>query len=239
MIVKSRLKFRFNLQKEDIDLTYVDMFKGLKPEVLEDLFESMEIRKFPKNKVIISEKEESKYLYVILDGLVKLYKDLGDEREAVICLRGIRDIIGNTGLFPDERLHLSVKTVSEIVTVAIPLDLMNEKMKEDFRLAQNFIKELYRNLDFCSERVKELSTEDSYSRVAKEILRFEDYYKIELRNGTSFNIGISRTDLASLVGISREMASRIMTSFVESDIIEVSGKNITLLDREKLESWEL
>ncbi len=234
-----RLNYKKNLEREDLNLEKFGLFRGISEESLSTFNENIEVRKYRKGTLLSAENKKAEHLYIVLEGLVKLFKQLEDRSEVIIHIKGKNDIAGNPGFIEDECAHLSAKAVTDIKVAMIPADILMSIIKKDPVFAQNTVEQMCRRLIAAEEKIKELSSEDSYSRVAKELLKFEDYYKMELENGTVFNLGISRSEFASIVGISREMVSRILSSFAESGIISVSGKNIRLLDREKLESWVL
>ncbi len=53
-------------------------------------------------------------------------------------------------------------------------------------------------------------------------------------NEKEFSIAISREDLASIIGTSKETATRFLTEFKEDSILTTRGSNIRILDKEKL-----
>jgi len=63
-------------------------------------------------------------------------------------------------------------------------------------------------------------------RVADALLLFAN----EIYNSLTFNLPISRQDLADLTGITRESASRILTDFNKEKILEMKGRQITILN---------
>jgi CRP/FNR family transcriptional regulator len=50
----------------------------------------------------------------------------------------------------------------------------------------------------------------------------------------SFNLPLSRSDLAELTGMSTESVIRVMKDFKDDGLIQFEGKEIELLDIEKL-----
>jgi len=72
-------------------------------------------------------------------------------------------------------------------------------------------------------------------RVAQALLSLKN--KFGLNEEGCIDIRLSRQDLASYAGTTYEPVFRIMNELSEENIIQVSGKNIMVLNDEKLESF--
>ena len=75
-------------------------------------------REFAEDTVIIHEKEESRFMYLILKGTVAIYKDYGTPDEYLLGLFGVGKTFGEIGLLNHEPSMNTVVAVSD-VTVAI------------------------------------------------------------------------------------------------------------------------
>lgn len=215
----------------------IEILKGVKDETLDTLRENIKLRKIAKGNLIIKENSKAEYAYLIMSGLVKLYKTYNETDDILVHLKGKYEVIGHIGIFSTEQYSVTAETVNDTELLAVPADLIEELILTDPNFARNVIIQVCNGVYLSEERIKELSSEDSYSRVARELLKFDRYYAEEFSNGKTFNIGISRDDFASLVGLSREMVSRVLSTFKSDKIIDVRGRKITMLDREKLKSW--
>ena len=69
-------------------------------------------------------------------------------------------------------------------------------------------------------------------RIANSLLTLKEKFGTD-ENG-HINIMLTRQDLASFAGTTYETVFRIMNEFIEESIINVSGKNITVNNADKL-----
>jgi CRP-like cAMP-binding protein len=67
-------------------------------------------------------------------------------------------------------------------------------------------------------------------RIADAVLFFAN----QIYGSNSFRLPVSRQDLADLTGVSRESASRILTDFHEEKILEIKGRQISILNEHLL-----
>jgi len=82
-------------------------------------------------------------------------------------------------------------------------------------------------------QIEHLSLKEVPGRLASHLL-----YLSEEQGGTDrVLLDIPKGQLASLLGTSPETLSRIFSRMGEEGIIEVRGKEISLLDRERLETF--
>jgi CRP/FNR family transcriptional regulator len=76
-----------------------------------------------------------------------------------------------------------------------------------------------------------LTMKQSHGRVADILLCLaKRVYKKD-----SFNLAISRGDMADLTGLSSESVIRILKEFKDNGLISVAGKDFTILDTARLE----
>ena len=69
-------------------------------------------------------------------------------------------------------------------------------------------------------------------KTAKTILKFAK----KMKHKPSDNINISRRDLAGVAGIATESLIRTLTDLKKEGLIEIEGRNIRIIDIEKLEA---
>ena len=86
---------------------------------------------------------------------------------------------------------------------------------------------IIKRLRLLSEDVKSLALMDVYGRVARVLLQLA-----KEKGGTLvINQGVTQQDIASRVGASREMVSRILKDLKTGGYIEVKGRVITIKEK--------
>ncbi|MBN1985903.1 MAG: winged helix-turn-helix domain-containing protein, partial [Prolixibacteraceae bacterium] len=61
------------------------------------------------------------------------------------------------------------------------------------------------------------------------------YFSNEVYNRQQFTLDITQTELASLIGTSRESVSRLLKEFQKAGIIQQERNRVTILDEKRLE----
>ena len=75
-------------------LRAIPMFSGVSEDALESIASLLIERGFPKNKTIVEEGAPGNYMYIIVEGRVKVTKLSGDGREKILELLDVGDFFG-------------------------------------------------------------------------------------------------------------------------------------------------
>jgi CRP/FNR family cyclic AMP-dependent transcriptional regulator len=106
-------------------------------------------------------------------------------------------------------------------------------MKE---LSYNLVRLTARRLRLANEQIQALSTLDVRGRVARQIVAFAQQYGEPIEPvGVRIPLRLTQTDVASLVGASRERVNQVIVDFKESGFISVDATHrISVHDQDAL-----
>jgi len=181
------------------------------------------VKSFRKQAVIVSEGDETDSLYVILSGRVKVF--LADEsgKEVVLGAQGPGEYFGEMVL-DDGARSASVMTLEPSRFIVIPKHKVREFLRDQPEFSVRLIEKLIRRTRALTASVKNLALMDVYGRVARLLLELaeEDRGKLVIREK------LTQLDVASRVGASREMVSKILKDLAVGGYISVKQKRITI-----------
>ncbi|MDD4055559.1 MAG: Crp/Fnr family transcriptional regulator [Bacteroides sp.] len=106
------------------------------------------------------------------------------------------------------------------------LDVLNAHNKVLF----NFIRIISDVNRFLTEKIHLVSLKSIRGKIAEYILRLAQ----EQESNTIVNLNLSRQALADKFGVSRQALSRSLSELNEEGLINVQGKKITIINRERL-----
>ena len=92
-------------------------------------------------------------------------------------------------------------------------------------------------IDYLSDNVSEIKEhllEMAYSSVRKKTASTILQFSKKIKKSPSDNPKISRSDLASIAGIATETFIRTLSDFKKEGIIEIVGRNIKIINIDKL-----
>jgi CRP-like cAMP-binding protein len=197
------------------------------------IVENFSIHSFKKNQIIYAEKEEPEYLWCLLKGKVRLYKDgIGGRQQILRLLRPVQ-YFGYRAYFAGEPYVSTAAAFEASVLGSIPMSLVKELIQNNMKLAWFFIHELSHNLGGSDTRIVNLTQKHIRGRLAEAILALSESYGFEDDNAT-IKIYMSREDLANLSNMTTSNAIRTLSGFVNEKILIVDGRRIKIINEAAL-----
>ncbi len=191
------------------------------------------VHNFKKNQIIYSQGEEAEYLWCLLKGKVKIYKDGIGGRQQIIRLYRPVQYFGYRASFADEP-HMSSACAFEASTLgSLPMALVKDMINNNMKLAWFFIQELSHNLGGSDTRIVNLTQKHIRGRLAEALIVLRDNYGYEDDNAT-IKIYMSREDLANLSNMTTSNAIRTLSTFVSEKILLVDGRRIKIINEPQL-----
>jgi len=212
-------------------LQNIPLFSGLSKPELEEMVGITTKRSFPKNNVIINEGDETDSLYLIISGKVKVVLSDEDGKEITISILEPNDYFGELALIDDEPRSARVVTMEQSQFCVINQSDFNNVLDNNPGLVRNLLKGLSKRLREANKNIESLALMDVYGRVARTLLQFA---KPEEDGSKVIREKLTQKDIASMVGASREMVSRIFKDLTTGGYITVESGIITI--NEKLPS---
>ena len=197
------------------------------------IVDAFEIHNFKKNQIIYAEKETPEYLWCLLKGKVKLYKDgVGGRAQILRLIRPVQ-YFGYRAFFANESYVSSAAAIEQSSLGALPMSLVSDMINNNMKLAWFFIHELSRNLGGSDTKIINLTQKHIRGRLAEALILLKDNYGYEDDNST-INIYMAREDLANLSNMTTSNAIRTLTCFVNEKLIIVDGRRIKILNESQL-----
>lgn len=192
------------------------------------------ITSYNKGDLIYKEGERSNKIYLILEGVVKSYKMNGNGKELITALYKEDDFLGFTSFAESIIYQESVMAVENVEVASISKNDLKEILGENREVSVEILNLLTKNISDFKEQLLQMAYNSVRKKTAKTILQFARI----LNKKPEDAIKISRNDLASVAGIATESLIRTLSGFKKKGLIEIEGRNIRILDLEKLNSIE-
>ncbi len=185
-----------------------------------------------KKQQLFSEGNRPNAVFFLNKGRVKTFKSNEEGRELITNLYKSGDFIGYLDLLEENIYRESAVALEDSEVYVIPRDDFFSLLHNNRDVANKFIKILSDNLADREDRLLKLAYNSVRKRVAEALILVEKQFnKDENKN---FQVAISREDLASIVGASKEAVIRTLADFKDEKLIDSQGSKITILNGEKL-----
>ncbi|CAK0772272.1 CRP/FNR family transcriptional regulator, cyclic AMP receptor protein [Gammaproteobacteria bacterium] len=204
----------------------ISLFAGLTEDNLTTLRAHAVPKHYPRHTVVLSQGDETDSLYIIETGRVKVYVNDEDGREFILGTMTEGDYFGELALFDKGPRSASVMTLEPCrFWVIARHDFLGWAIARP-EILMNLIQALVRRIRGLNEDIASLALLDVYGRVARVLLQ----RAVEVDQKQVID-RLTHQEIASMVGASREMVSRILKDLKQGGYIETDGKRIVIKDR--------
>jgi CRP/FNR family cyclic AMP-dependent transcriptional regulator len=214
----------------------LELFQGLSAEELAHLNGLLRSQAVQAGTHFITAEQPGEVVYVLLEGTVKIYVARSDGREVILAFLGPGDTVGEMSLVDSSGRSANVVTTEPSRLLWMDRATFQTCLRTLAPLANNLVKLLAHRLRFANEQIQALCTLDVSGRVARQILAMADRYgSLESGGEVRIPIRLTQSDLAEIVGASRERVNQVIVDLKQRGAISVDPDHrIRVLKRREL-----
>jgi len=214
----------------------LELFQGLTAEQLAELNGLLRSQAVQAGAHFITAEQPGEVVYVLLSGTVKIYVTRADGREVILAFLGPGDTVGEMSLVDSAGRSANVVTTEPSRLLWMDRATFQTCLRTLTPLANNLVRLLAHRLRFANEQIQALCTLDVPGRVARQILAMADRYgSLEAGGEVRIPIRLTQSDLAEIVGASRERVNQVIVELKQRGAIAVDPDHrIRVLNRRDL-----
>lgn len=205
-----------------------DPFAAVTDPSLRALAERGVVRRYRRGTIVIDEGDTGDTLFVVLTGRLRVFSSGGGgarDREVTFNVHGPGECVGEMSLDGGPR-SASVITVEPATCSVITRATLREQIARDPDLALLLISRVIRRARLATESARGMATLDVYGRLVRRL------EALAVDDGTGVRRVPERTThamLASEIGCSREMVSRLLKDLTGGGYVAVEDRRLVLL----------
>jgi len=209
-------------------------FAALTEEEAEAVAADVLVQRFEPREAIAVAGEESKGLYFIRRGTVRLYRIGRDGREQALRLASAGDTFGEVPVFDGGPMPANAEALKESEVLLIPMWLLKRVVRRHPEVAIALLELFSRRIRMFVELVEQLSLQTVEARLARYLFQLARVDGVEQDGHVVVKRDLTVQDLSTLLGSVREVVARQLHALEEDGVIRVARKEITILDMELL-----
>ena len=169
-----------------------------------------------RGELIVERGRKTNALFILLNGRARVVAADERGREVILAVLEAGDYVGEMSLIDNEPHSASVQ--AEIQTDVLELGRLDfaRCLPENNSMAYAVMKGLVQRLRHADKQIASLALLDVYGRVARALLEFA---RPDAHGQMMIRDKVSRSDIAKMVGASREMVSRVMKDLEERGFV--------------------
>ena len=219
-------------------LQNTSLFGALPEDATERLAEKATRRSYGRGEIIFREDDPGDALCVVVSGLVKVYRISPDGDEMLLVTLGPASVFGELPMVDGGLRSASAAAVEAATVLLISRAALLDLLRSSPELADGLLRSLGSMVRRLTDQAADLVFLDLHGRVAKLLLRLAEERGTPGANGQAMDLHLTQSDLANMVGGSRQSVNQVLNSFERLGYVELDGRRIVIKKPDLLKKRE-
>jgi CRP/FNR family transcriptional regulator, polysaccharide utilization system transcription regulator len=206
-------------------------FQHLYPEELEFLNEKKIQLNYLKGENIFKQGAFSPYVIHVVEGIVLCYLQTGHDKQINLRLSTAGNFLALSSVFGENIYNYSAIALKDSTICMIDKAALNQLMLKNNDFAMRIASKNCRNEAHLLEIIKNVSFKQMRGKLATALI----YLSGDKFSGENIFQYLTRQDIADFASISAESVIRFLKEFEKEGILKLAGKEIKVLDKNKIE----
>lgn len=196
------------------------------------LLDDLRLREYERDEIIFRQGDESRQVYFVLKGKVRVYKISPSGVETSIDIFSANDVIGELAALDDRPRSATAKAITSVSLLTMSQERFLHHLRTLPGMALSLARVLANKLRWTAAYAESIAQFDAAGRLLHIILLNTERFGVEVIPGKQYTVdlGLNQTDLASMVGARREWVNRILSDWRRRGLLEFEAGVITLFD---------
>lgn len=208
------------------------VFKHLSQEQLEMIPVENGPDTYKRGEVIYDEGSRINGFYIVLKGIIKIFKTGFDGKDQIIRFAKLGDIMGFRSTITGELACTTTRVIEEATICFIPGELVKDFVKQNGLFAMDLLLIACNELGEANDYITDIAQKTVRERLAEVLIHLKWTFNLDSEN--FLQISLTREELANLVGTATESVIRLLSEFKQDKLIELHGRRIKILEEAKL-----
>ena len=205
------------------NLKNISPYDALTDVEIDSLLSHATVRKYKKNTLIIHQGDETNSLYIVREGQMKVYVEDDQGREHTVRILDEGDSFGELALVGDFPRSANVVTLTDASAFVISKASFMECLRNNPDISFGLIQSLAHMVRDTTSELTHLALSDVYGRLVHVLEKYA-----QKQDDKSYLPKFTHREIASMIGSSREMVSKILKDLEKGDYISVTDNQYVI-----------
>ncbi|RIK44618.1 MAG: hypothetical protein DCC55_01765 [Chloroflexi bacterium] len=214
------------------------LFDGLTEKELVTLVDDFRLKEYGRDEVVFRQGDESREVYLVLQGRVRIYKISPSGHETSIDILAAHDIFGEFAPLTGEPRNATAQAVGPVSLLLMSQDRFLHHLRTQPLLGLNLARILAKKAQWTSAYAESIAQFDAAGRLLHILLNHNARHGQAIEPGKRYvlDLALNQSDLASMVGARREWVNRLLSDWRKRGLLEFDNGVITILDLPRVEA---
>lgn len=183
---------------------------------------------YRSGETIYDANSKSRTAYLVKKGMVKLYSIGAKGTKQIVRLVREGEIVGYYSQFTDQPEVTGCECMINSVLCELSNNNLEYAFKTDSNLAFSMLQKACSEMKDTCTSIIDMSQKTVRGRAANILIKQMNLFQV--KEGEQFPLRISRTDMASWIGTSKESVSRSLNDFLREKLIDMDKDTIKIIN---------
>jgi CRP-like cAMP-binding protein len=217
-------------------LSRISILSPLEPREIDDLLKITITKRLRAGEILFRKGAEGSQAYAVMSGRLKVTASGEDGKEIVLRILDPGEVVGDIALLDSGPRSATVSAIEAAELLVLQRRDFLPFLERRPKVAVKLLARLGGWLRSLSEQLEDTLFLSIRARLAKKILALAASYGEPVAGGTRVTMRLSQSELANMVGATRESVNKELRRFSKHGAIRVENRYITVLDEEALHS---
>lgn len=214
-------------------LVGTDLFRTFDPAAIRLVAQQLVPRTYAKGQIVFHQGDPGDGLFVLNSGMVKVTVTSPRGDQMVLVTLEAPETFGELSLIDGKPRSASVEVVEEARILRLGREIWRPLVDQP-EFSRALLRSASRMVRRLTDQASDFAFLDLHGRVAKLLIRYADTRGQRSDEGILLDLHLTQSDLAQMVGGSRQSVNQILRSLENRDYLEIRNKKILLKDEERL-----
>ncbi|WP_066369574.1 Crp/Fnr family transcriptional regulator [Neobacillus fumarioli] len=193
------------------------------------------VRTWKKHSHIFLQGDPLEHVYFIYEGKIKIYKSDVNGKEQIVTIMKKGEMFPHIGFFRKGDYPANAEVLEPAIIIAVPVSQFENILIETPELCIKVFRILGERIIDLQNRLEEQILNNTYEQIVKLLIRLAKNYGSAQEDGTiRLKYEFTNTDLANMIGTTRETISRTLTKMKKEQLIEADEEGNMILSLQTL-----
>ena len=215
------------------DLRNINIFKNCEETLLEKIEKNLKIKDEKSGTTILNQGDETKNLYIIIDGTLLITQLAEDGKVVSLELLKKGQCFGEIAIIDGAPRSASVTSLGDVKLGSLSESFVKETLMNDLNFTKSLLLRFSRIVRNANIQIFSLITANARKRLLYQLLRLSKMNKENPRLRI-VEKGLSHTAIGSFAGISRETVTRLISELKSDQILSSNANGELILNVEDI-----
>lgn len=189
---------------------------------------------YKKGQTLFSQGNPSFGLFCLVEGKIKISHIGEDGSESILSIVSEGDPVELRSLFGEKKYFSTATALENCVVRFVDKKYILNAMESNSNVSNNIISHLCDEMKTAQTRIASMSHKNVRERLAEMLLSLKAAFGKKVNSQWMLDIKLSRTEMASMIGVASETLIRFLSEFRDDRLISEVGKKIFILDEQAM-----